>query len=217
MMIAMIDTGISNLSSVKHAIERIGIPVHTSANKAEVVKADALVLPGVGAFGEGIGALRKKGLIEPIRDRVLKDRVPILGICLGMQLLATTSEEHGRHDGLGLIAGHVTRLAPTEPGFCVPNIGWCDVDPGRDSVLFPKDAERRAFYHVHSYYLDCADAKDVAATIEYSGKNVPVAVERENVFGTQFHPEKSQDAGLDLLQRFFMHLQDQGRVRIEAA
>ncbi|MGB1547807.1 MAG: imidazole glycerol phosphate synthase subunit HisH [Alphaproteobacteria bacterium] len=216
-MLVMIDTGICNLSSVKNAIRRVGVPVQTGAAKADIAKADVLVLPGVGAFGEGIGALREKGLVTPIRERVLKDKVPILGICLGMQLLATTSEEHGQHEGLDLIAGHVMKLAPSEPGFYVPNIGWCDVDPTRDNVLFPKGVEQRAFYHVHSYYLACAHAADIAATIAYSGKNIPVAVERENVFGTQFHPEKSQDAGLDLLQRFFVHLQNEGRVAIEAA
>jgi len=205
-MIVMIDTGICNLSSVHNAIKRVGVSVHSTSDRDDLANAEAIVLPGVGAFGECMQSLRNKDLVEPIRDRVLNDRVPIIGICLGMQLLASSSEEHGEFEGLNLIPARVQKLKPNAPGFYVPNIGWCDVSCQRDSVLFPKGAQERAFYHVHSYYLECEDVTDVVATINYSGQDVAVAVERGNVFGTQFHPEKSQDAGLDLLNRFFSYL-----------
>jgi glutamine amidotransferase len=122
-----------------------------------------------------------------------------------MQLLASESEEHGVHEGLGLIEGRVIRLAPSQPGFRVPNIGWYDVRVTRPGLLFDS-AAGGCFYHVHSFHLVPKDQTAIAATIDYGGQQVPVAVEQNNIVGVQFHPEKSQDDGLDLLARFFRRL-----------
>jgi glutamine amidotransferase len=131
-----------------------------------------------------------------------KAGVPILGICLGMQQLAESSEEFGRHEGLGLIRGEVVRLQPSQPGERVPNIGWCDVATSAGSRLFGRISSGGAFYFMHSYRLACTEARDVAGTIVFGGTPACAAVERGNIFGVQFHPEKSQDLGLHCLYNF---------------
>ena len=209
-MILLIDNKTSNLDSVRNAFLRIGVSVIQSSDTEDLEKASALILPGVGAYEKGMAGLRTEGLIEPIRRRVLQEGLPILGICLGMQMLGSSSEEHGHYFGLDLIPGKVERLSPKDPLFRVPNIGWCDVMPTRDSVLFPAGTEMRSYYHVHSYFMDCENPENSSAVIDFDGDAVTVAVEMGNVFGTQFHPEKSQDAGLDLLERFVSHLKVRG-------
>jgi imidazole glycerol-phosphate synthase subunit HisH len=209
-MIAVIDMGISNIGSVMRALERVGAPLAEKATAANLVDATAVLLPGVGAFGDGMASLRQQGLVEPLR-RIAAAGTPIFGICLGMQLLAETSEEHGNHVGLGLISGRVVRLEATLPGERVPNIGWNDVTPTRPSTLFPTGTGG-TFYHVHSFRLAPTDSSVVAATIEFSGTRIPVAIEQDNLFGVQFHAEKSQDDGLDLLAAFLAHLRRLGRI-----
>ena len=188
----MVDMGVSNIRSVAEAFRRVGAEVKVTSSTEEVAEAEALVLPGVGAFGDGMASLREHGLVEPIRQHVADGR-PLLGICLGMQLLADDSEEHGRSEGLGLVPGRVRRLAPADRTLRVPNMGWCD-------VRF-RDGREDCLYFAHSFHLECRDEEDVAGTIDYGG-NVVAAVERGRVLGLQFHPEKSQDAGLDVLARF---------------
>lgn len=208
-MIALVDLEISNLGSVLEAFRRVGAPPTQRATAENLADATAILLPGVGAFGDGMASLREQRLEEPIRDAAARGTT-VFGICLGMQLLAETSEEHGKHRGLGLVPGHVVRLEPSQPEFRVPNIGWCDVEPVRDGVLFAAD-QRGCFYHVHSFHLQVDDPVDVAASMQYSGHAVTSAVERGSVMGVQFHPEKSQDDGLRLLDRFFQHLRRSGR------
>jgi glutamine amidotransferase len=154
--------------------------------------------------------LRKNGFIEPIRDAAASG-VPVFGICLGMQLLADRSEEFGMHAGLGLIRGEVKRLTPRDAAFRVPNTGWCDVRATRESTLFPH-AKAGCYYHVHSYHFVPSDPAATAATIDYAGDDVVVAVEQDNLYGVQFHPEKSQDDGLQVLSNFFASLRRSGRV-----
>lgn len=209
-MIALVDLHISNIGSVRHALARIGVPVAEIAAPSTIERASVIVLPGVGAFGDGMASLRKQGLVEPIREAARRN-VPVFGICLGMQLLASESEEHGLHQGLGLVPGRVVRLDPTQRSFRVPNIGWCDARVTKPSLLFD-EAERGCFYHVHSFHLVPDDRASVAATIAYSGRDVVVAVENGNLFGVQFHPEKSQDDGLELLARFFRRVRSTGRL-----
>jgi glutamine amidotransferase len=208
-VIALVDLKISNLGSVLEAFRRVGAPPSETATSANIAGASAILLPGVGAFGDGMASLRSQGLVDPIRAAAALG-TPVFGICLGMQLLAQTSAEHGTHEGLGLIRGHVVKLNPTRPGFRVPNIGWCDVTPSRKGVLFP-DGRPGCFYHVHSFHLRTDDPTDVAASMQYSGEAVTCAVERGNVMGVQFHPEKSQDDGLRLLDGFFDFLRRSGR------
>ncbi len=208
-MIALVDLNIGNLGSIMEAFRRVGAPSTEKATAENVGSCKAVLLPGVGAFGDGMASLREQGLEEPIRSAAARG-VPVLGICLGIQLLAMTSEEHGLHRGLGLIRGKVVKLNPTGPGFRVPNIGWCDVTPSRESVLFP-DARPGCFYHVHSFHLRTDEPADVAASMQYSDEPVTCAVEQGNVMGVQFHPEKSQDDGLRLLDQFFDYLRRNGR------
>jgi glutamine amidotransferase len=170
-----------------------------------------VVIPGVGAFGDGVESLSQNELIEPIHRHVQAGR-PLIGICVGMQMLAEAGEEYGLHKGLGLIRGSVRRLEPSDPSYRVPNMGWSDVSVARRGILFSDTPDHQAFYFAHSFYLDCTEESDVEAHIEYGGQKIPVAVERGNVFGVQFHPEKSQDAGLDVLASFISHLKQMGVV-----
>jgi imidazole glycerol-phosphate synthase subunit HisH len=166
----------------------------------DVSKALGVVLPGVGAFANVMKSLRQRGLDRAVTEAASKN-IPILGICLGMQLLVESSEEYGNHAGLGLIPGRAIRLHPNLDEERVPNIGWRDVNPKKPTVLFPKQIEPHSFYFAHSYYLDL-QLEYIAASINFGGSEVPVALEKDNIWGVQFHPEKSQDAGLDLLDRW---------------
>ena len=203
-MIAVVDLMISNMASVINALRLIGASGHVPAKPENVPGADAVILPGVGAFGDGMASLREQGLIEPIRVAV-RGGTPVLGICLGMQLMASRSSEFGDHEGLGLLPGRVERLVADRPGYRVPNIGWCDVSSTRKGVLFP-DAAGGCYYHVHSFHLVADDPAMVAATTEFSGRSVAVAIESGNLFGVQFHAEKSQDDGLAILSRFLRYI-----------
>jgi imidazole glycerol-phosphate synthase subunit HisH len=198
-MIGVVDSGIANVGSVMAALGRIGAPARVTTDPGEVAGATAVLLPGVGAFADGMAALRGRGLVAPLRAAAARG-VPFLGICLGMQLLASGSEEFGDHEGLGLVPGKAVRLVPSEAGERVPNMGWCDVAPAPGAALFGTAPE--AFYFLHSYHLVCDDARDVAATLRYGGADIAAGVARGRIFGAQFHPEKSQDAGLEVLSRF---------------
>jgi glutamine amidotransferase len=203
-MITIIDCGISNIGSVLAAMRRISAAVEVTTDPAVVRQARALLLPGVGAFADGMAALRKYALINPIRDAA-KAGKPILGICLGMQLLAEASDEFGDHEGLGLIQGRVRKL-PSVPGLRIPNIGWCDMDIQRQATLFVGIENGAPFYFVHSFHLVCTEHADVAGTIAFGPSPVTVAVEHGHIFGAQFHPEKSQDVGLAFLANFAAHV-----------
>ena len=207
-MIRLIDMGIGNLRSVLEAFRRVGATIEIATRAEQIEQATALVLPGVGAFGDGMASLRQRGQIEPLRRNVLELKKPLLGICLGMQLLAEQGEEHGLHEGLGLIRGRAVRLSPNNPQERVPNIGWCDVSAAsRDSSLFKDVVDGESFYFAHSYYLECTDTTDVTATIEYGGQRVTAAIERGKIFGVQFHPEKSQEAGLNALASYIDYVE----------
>jgi imidazole glycerol-phosphate synthase subunit HisH len=204
--VVVVDMQISNLASVAHALARIGT-AWKPATPASIGTASAILLPGVGSFGDGMASLREKGLVEPLR-RASAAGTPIFGICLGMQLLAERSDEFGAHEGLALLRGQVKAL-PRRPGVRVPNIGWCDVKVARPSVLFPRGMAG-CYYHVHSYQLIPDDKAAVTAAIDFGGDEVAVAIESGNLFGVQFHPEKSQDDGLEVLSSFFTELQRRG-------
>ncbi len=196
-MVTVIDMGLSNLGSVLHALSRIGVAAGSSRDPERVGDSPALVLPGVGAFGDGMAALRDAGLVDPIRAHVAAGR-PLLGICLGMQLLADEGTEHGAFGGLGLVPGRVVRVTPDDPRRRVPNIGWCDVTPAAAHGPVTRES---SMYFVHGYHLVPDDPADVAATVDLSPP-VAAAVARGPVWGVQFHPEKSQDDGLAVLEAF---------------
>lgn len=197
--IDIIDYGMGNVQSVRNAFERLGCEVRVTGEASALADADALVLPGVGAFGEAMNNLRERQLIKPICAAVLTHGKPLLGICLGMQLLADSSAERGSHAGLGLIPGAVREI-PVAQGYRLPHIGWNDVDVRLSKPLFDNLPEKSAFYFVHSYRFEC-DSEYVAAITDY-GTDIVAAVQRERIFGVQFHPERSQRKGLRLLQNF---------------
>lgn len=194
-MIALIDYGAGNLHSVANALKAAGATnLSISADPDAVRTADRIVLPGVGAFAACMGGLTAiPGMVDAMRERALYGGVPFLGVCVGMQLLATTGEEFGSHAGLGWIDGTVRRL-PASPGVTVPHMGWNDVVPTVDHpLLLPGEA-----YFLHSYAFD---GDQVLAVTDHGGP-VTAAIGRDNLLGVQFHPEKSQRYGLALLERF---------------
>ena len=199
-MLAVIDYGAGNLGSVLHALTSLGVNEFTVARSAgEMRGATKLILPGVGAFGAGMQQLRAQGLIDPIREAA-QAGTPMLGICVGMQFLFDESDEMGVHAGLGLLKGRVTRFAG-QPGLKVPHMGWNQLAATRESALTAGLPPASYAYFVHSYYCLPADSADVLLTSDY-GFPFAAAVQRGNLYGVQFHPEKSQKTGLRLLANF---------------
>jgi glutamine amidotransferase len=194
--ITIIDCAISNLRSVQKAFEKVGVSAEVSEDRRVIEKAEKLVLPGVGAFGQAMENLSKDGLDESIR-RHAKAGKPLIGICLGMQLLFSESEELGRHRGLDLLRGKVRRFPTTVK---VPHVGWNQARIRKASPLLKGINGESYFYFVHSYYLE--PEEDVALTTTDYGIDFPSAVQKDNIFGIQFHPEKSQEKGLTILKNF---------------
>jgi len=208
-MVTIIDLSIGNLQSVANAFRRVGAEVSIVQTPDAAEGAQLLVLPGVGAFERAMVQLQERHFGPFLHRHALERRQPLIGICLGMQLLADRSHEHGLFEGLGLISGEVVRLEPRPPESRVPNIGWMRVRAAKASPMFPAEVDGESFYHVHSYHLVCNDPFDVAATIDFGSREIVTAVERGNVFGVQFHPEKSQDAGLNLLRSLLNYVNSQ--------
>jgi glutamine amidotransferase len=199
-MLAVIDYGAGNLRSVLHALTHLGAEsIRLVRTAHELRGATKIILPGVGAFGAGMQQLDKQGLIQPIRDAV-HTGTPYLGICLGMQFLFESSDEMGKHRGLGLLPGRVTRFDDV-PGYKVPHMGWNNLRPLRESPLLRALPDEGYAYFVHSYYCVPADERDVLAVVDY-GIPFTAAVHRDNIYGVQFHPEKSQRTGLQILTNF---------------
>lgn len=197
-MVTIIDYGSGNLRSVQKAVERLGVAARITDDPNVVAESARLVLPGVGAFGDAIAALERRGLVEPIVAHVRADR-PFLGICMGLQLLFERGSEGGQHAGLGLLPGEVTRFE-LPAGTKIPHMGWNRVDwAGATAGRFGPDGEH--FYFVHSYVARPADPSLVAARSDYGGPFC-AAVARGRLLATQFHPEKSQAAGMALLAGF---------------
>ncbi|HUG36584.1 MAG TPA: imidazole glycerol phosphate synthase subunit HisH [Candidatus Limnocylindrales bacterium] len=204
-MIAVVDYGRGNLGSVAKAFDRLGLPAAVTEDPRVVADAEAVVLPGDGAFHDAMGSLARLRLIDPIRA-CLDDGRPFLGICLGYQLLFTESEEFGHGKGLDVIPGAVRRFP--DGGLKVPHMGWNRVQHEGDHPLFEGIPSGAHFYFVHSYYPETADASLRTATCTY-GVTFPAAVSRGPLFATQFHPEKSQRWGLRLLENFAAHVRGQ--------
>ena len=204
-MISIINMEMGNLLSVQNAFHKIGAPCREINDAREINTATAVVLPGVGAFHVAMQTLQARGFVEPLRQIATEGHVPILGLCLGMQLLADQSAEHGLHAGLGLIAGQVVRLEERYIQSKVPNVGWCRTDFRRTSKFFPAGSAAPTYYYVHSYHFLPRDPDVIAATISLGPMDVVAAVEAGNVAGVQFHPEKSQNDGLDLLDAWATH------------
>ena len=200
-MIAIIDYGMGNLRSVQKAFERLGVEATVTSDKALVESADKLVLPGVGAIADAIAELKRADLVDPIVRAVESNR-PFLGICLGFQALFERSEENGGTECLGLFKGTVRRF-PESPEYVVPHMGWNDLTFKQKNVPIYKDMKESDYvYFVHSYYVDAEDPAIVATTTNYDNVEFCSSIAVGNVFATQFHPEKSQNVGLDILKNF---------------
>jgi glutamine amidotransferase len=198
-MLAVIDYGAGNLRSVLHALTYLGVEsMRVIRSPHELRGADKIILPGVGAFGAGMQRLREQNLISAIKDAAYAG-IPYLGICLGMQFLFDYSDEMGHHEGLGLLPGFVTRF-PEMPGYKVPHMGWNEIKPVRSSPLL-KGLDSGYAYFVHSYYCVPLQPSDIILQVDY-GIQVTAAVQRDNLYGVQFHPEKSQRVGLKILANF---------------
>ncbi len=199
-MIGIINYGMGNLQSVKNSLDFLGIPNIFVNKPQEIDQCDKIILPGVGAFGSAMEKLDKLGFSKTIRDSARRKK-PILGICLGMQLLFEESEEYGFHSGLGLIKGQVLPLKKEVKKIPVPHVGWNNIHKNKDSVLLQDIKDDSCFYFVHSFYCQPNDKSITIAGTDY-GIKFTVAIEKGNVFGCQFHPEKSQAYGLKLLKNF---------------
>jgi imidazole glycerol-phosphate synthase subunit HisH len=199
--VAVIDYGMGNLRSVAGALEMIGAEPRVTRRPEDLRSAERIILPGVGAFGECAASLRASGMVEALEEEVLRKGKPFYGICVGLQVLAREGREFGTHRGLGWLPAVVQRFAPGEGGLKVPHVGWNEVEPKCESQLFEGLRRDPTFYFVHSYHLVSDDPRLVAAECDYGGR-FTAAILRDNIFATQFHPEKSQQNGLRLLENF---------------
>ena len=198
-MIAIIDYGAGNLHSVKNALDFLGAKSVVTDNPEEIKKADKVILPGVGAFGDAMDALTKSGLDKTVCE-IANDKKPLLGICLGLQLMFEESEESPGVKGLGIFKGKCVKI-PKKDGLKIPHMGWNSLDITVDSKILKNLGDNPYVYFVHSYYINAENESDVSAYTRY-GEKLGIAVERENVFATQFHPEKSGDTGMKILKNF---------------
>lgn len=198
-MIAIIDYDAGNIKSVEKAFQLLGEEVTLTRDRNVILGADEVVLPGVGAFGDAMEKLRRYNLVDVIRE-VVRQNIPFLGICLGLQLLFERSEESPGVEGLGVLKGEIVHI-PEDCGLKIPHIGWNSLKFPEKGKLFRGIAEDSYVYFVHSYYLKAADEKIVTATTEY-GTLIHASVEQGNVFACQFHPEKSSEVGLQILRNF---------------
>jgi glutamine amidotransferase len=203
MTVLIIDYGLCNLGSVKRAFEECGATAFISDDPREAKDATHLVLPGVGAFGDAMKNLVTAGWDVAIKKNVREKNIPLLGICLGMQLLADKSFEGGEYEGLGLIPGEVIKLHNENPAstFRVPHIGWNEIQKKKEHVLLNKLESETDFYFVHSYFFNTASSADVLSTTQY-GLDFPSIVGRDKIMGVQFHPEKSSKAGFQIIKNF---------------
>ena len=197
-MIAIIDYGVGNLFSLTQSLKKIGAESVVTSDVAVIESADKLILPGVGAFGDAAQKLKESGLDGVIRSEVAKGK-PLLGICLGMQLLFERSFEYGEHVGLGLIKGEVLPLSDYVSGMKIPHMGWNSLEFVDNNPIFKNLRQGEYVYFVHSYFAKCGEG--LSATTDY-GIKVTAAVRKDNVYGVQFHPEKSGTAGFEILKAF---------------
>lgn len=200
-MIAIIDYGMGNVRSLKNAVEYLGYDSIITSDADEISNSHKIILPGVGAFGDAMEAILSNNLDELLYKEVITNKKPMLGICLGLQLLAKTSSEHGYHEGLGWLDATVIEFPP-DMGLNIPHIGWNNIHSSDSDPLFKGlKKDERDFYFVHSYCLFCNDPSMILATCTY-GVTFIAAIKKENIVATQFHPEKSQDNGLHFLKNY---------------
>lgn len=199
-MVAIIDYGLGNLASVAKAFSAAGAETCVTNNPAKIKKADKIILPGQGGFADGIKNLRDSGLVQLLTQEVMNRKKPFFGICLGLQLLAETGLENGRHDGLGWIKGNTVKLKSL-PSVRLPHVGWDNINIPAPAPIFNQIPSGSDFYFVHSYHLQPENKRIIAATCNY-GQTFAVALQSKNIFAALFHPEKSQKNGQQLIKNF---------------
>ena len=199
-MITIINYNMGNPASIKNMIKRIGYESTITSDKSQITNAKKLILPGVGSFDAAINNLTQLDLLEMLKIKVLEENTPVLGICLGMQLMTNKSDE-GKQSGLGFIDAEVKKFVFEDKSLKVPHMGWNVTDINKHSKLFGSMPERSRFYFVHSFYVHCTNQEDIITTTNY-GNNFVSTFEKENIIGVQFHPEKSHKFGMQLLKNF---------------
>jgi len=201
-MLTIVDYGVGNLASIKNMLKKVGCDALISSNESEILSADKLILPGVGAFDTCANKLKESGLLSALNKKALEEKIPLLCICVGCQLLMEKSEE-GIESGLGWIKGEVKKFDQQQMtgDLKIPHMGWTDVELNKPSLLFKNMYDEPRFYFVHSYYPAPINSDDVLMYANY-GYKFAAAVERENIIGVQFHPEKSHKFGMKLLENF---------------
>lgn len=202
LVVGIIDYGLGNIRSIVAAVERVGFQAKVTYDANELRVADKLILPGVGAFGDGMKNIRERKLDKTLNELVIDQKKPILGICLGFHLLAKTGHEFGKHEGLGWIDAEVVPLQRSSPEVRIPHVGWNELTQTNRSSLFEDIPSDALFYYTHSFHIPYSDkSSEVIGVCDY-GQKIVAAIQKENIFGTQFHPEKSQKLGLSVLHNF---------------
>lgn len=199
-MIVIVDYGAGNLRSMMNKLQRLGVPAVVSSKPAIILKADKLILPGVGFFATGMANLKQYGLVKALNQKVLVEKTPILGVCLGMQLFSQKSEE-GNAEGLGYLQAETKKFHFDKVPLKIPHIGWNNIKIRQKSPLLDDIDILAQYYFVHSYHLVCQDKKDILAQTDY-GYDFVSMVQHENIYGAQFHPEKSHANGIKIIQNF---------------
>ena len=199
--VAIIDCGVGNHTSVLNALKLLDVPAEITSDSSIITSATHLILPGVGSFGEGMDGIKERDLLDLMKDQVVNRKKRILGICLGMQLFATQGFEHGEHEGLNFIPGKVEKIDTSKSELRLPHVGWNDVEFVGDHSITKGFDHKPIFYFVHSFHY-VPDDKSVIAGVSDYGAEVTALIESENVFGAQFHPEKSHDDGMQIFKNF---------------
>ncbi|MCB9233649.1 MAG: imidazole glycerol phosphate synthase subunit HisH [Bacteroidia bacterium] len=207
-MVGIVDYGMGNLLSVFNALDWIGAEVEIITSPPDLESAERIILPGVGAFRDCIATLNETGFAAALQREVIEKKKPIFGICLGMQVMAKRGLEGGKWEGLGWFDADIVRIQPDDPQLKVPQVGWNQIQYDQQHPIFQELPQNPEFYFVHSYHMAFRQPQDIVATTDY-GMAVTAAVCRENIFATQFHPEKSQDYGLKILENFLNWGRDQ--------
>lgn len=202
-----------NLQSVKNILDYLKVESVITNKKEDLEGADAIILPGVGAFGAAMEQINKTGLVEVLRSEALDKKKPFLGICLGMQLIGSKSYEGGEFAGLNFLPGEVRLLKPKDDSR-IPHIGWNEVVPKQGTNMYGVESGNKVFYFVHSYHFVPENKADISGTVDYGGE-VVASLEHENIWATQFHPEKSQKDGIDLLKNFLFYIETKKSFRSE--